>query len=524
MAASSVKGSLQRIDLVLLSMAAIFIYTLLFKFPFYPFYIEADQLIFLYNADRMLDGERIYADFFQFTFPGGQTLYYLLFLIFGPKFWLLPAATLAMGVASFWLLLRLGKILVPDWYGYVPAILFTFFGFRWFGLDGSHRTFSPLFVLGALLVLFKGRTPAHIFFAGILCALASFFTQQRGLVAAAAFCVFLLIDSFKLGSRCTAAIRDVVIFASGFVLSLFAMLGYFIYTAGWEIFIYSTLIYPSLFYHFHEQNNPGVFVTNFAGIFSMPGYWSRSIILPALFYGFAVPLSVIAFLITYLRFRKDYDWKFWRLPVMTAAVAGLSVLTTTNPSFLRYYHISAPALLLFAWLFWHFGVLRERKWIASAFAVILLIFAAVQAVRIQTNWDYVQIDAPRGRVYSTNIGQIHRYLWLLERTRPGDKVFEVYEPSVYFLLGLKNPTGYTQLYPSDYTRPEFVANALAQLRSDPPKFILWNNSYNKPDSERSSGDHLGPMAKWVQDEYRPASPIYNISEQPIQIWERKTQP
>jgi hypothetical protein len=301
------------------------------------------------------------------------------------------------------------------------------------------------------------------------------------------------------------------------------MLSYFIFTAGWEQFIHSTLIYPSLYYHFHEQNNPGTFLMNFSAIFSMPGFWSRSIIFPALFYASAVPFSVLAFFFVYLRSSKSRDWNFWRLPMMIAVVAGFSVLTTTNPSFLRYYHISAPSLLLLAWLLWYFGVFRGRQWPVAAAVVVLLMIAAAQAIRIQTHWDYVEIDAPRGLVYSTNIGQIHRYLWLLERTRPGDKVFEVYEPAVYFLLGLKNPTGYTQLYPSDYTRPEFVANALAQLQMEPPKYILWNNSYNKPDSERDPGDHLGPMADWIQREYRPASPLYTIGGQPIQIWERSTQ-
>jgi len=76
----------ETIDIVLIFLVIVLLYLFLFKLPGYPFYYENDQLIFLENADRMLNGEVIYRDFFQFTFPGCQVIYYLLFLVFGAKF------------------------------------------------------------------------------------------------------------------------------------------------------------------------------------------------------------------------------------------------------------------------------------------------------------------------------------------------------------------------------------------------------------------------------------------------------
>ena len=518
----SPRNTARTADLFLLLATVVFIYILLFKLPYYPFYFEADQLIFLYNADRMMAGERMYLDFFQFTFPGGQVLYVILFAIFGLNYWVLPLATLAMGAASFWFLLRASKLLIDGVYAYIPALLFTFFGFRWFGLDGSHRTFSPLFVLIAVYILLRGRTLTHLAAAGFFCALASYFTQQRGLVAVGSIGLFLLLDNYKRGWQWPAVIKESAALGGSFVISLAAMLAYFIVTAGWDNFVNATLVYPGLYYHFHEQNNPGVFLINFQKAWALPGISGKIAFLPALFYGFAVPLAVVAFLITYFRRRKLHDWEFWRGPVLVAFVTGFAVLSTTNPSFLRYYHMSAPSLILIGWMLHYYDVFGERRrQLITAAAAVLLLFAAFQAYRIQTNWDYLEIDAPRGKVYAINMDQIHRYHWLQERTRPGDPVFEVYEPFVYFLLGLRNPAGYTQIVPSDYTRPEFVQGALTDMRSDPPKFIIWNNNYNKLDAERDPGDHTGPLAEWVQSEYRPSSPVYNIAEQPIQIWERK---
>ena len=131
----------------------VFLYLLLFKLPFYPFYYETDTLIFLENADRMTRGEMMYRDFFQFTFPGCQVFYYVLFLIFGPQYWLAGAAAIITGAGSFLVCLLISKQLIKGPYAYLPAITYAFFGLRWFGLDGSHRVFSPLFVWIALPVV-----------------------------------------------------------------------------------------------------------------------------------------------------------------------------------------------------------------------------------------------------------------------------------------------------------------------------------------------------------------------------------
>src|SRR5690606_20534590 len=58
--------------------SAAFVYCLVFKFFATPILFEGDHLIFLYDADRMLKGDVLYRDFTQFTFPGGQFVYYVL--------------------------------------------------------------------------------------------------------------------------------------------------------------------------------------------------------------------------------------------------------------------------------------------------------------------------------------------------------------------------------------------------------------------------------------------------------------
>jgi hypothetical protein len=383
--------------------------------------------------------------------------------------------------------------------------------------------FSPLFVLIAIQVLLKGRSFLHIASAGFFCALASYFTQQRGLIAVASIGAFIIADNYYRGWRWKTAAAESATLVVGFTTSLAALCAYFVATAGFDTFVNSTLVYPSLYYQFNEQNNYGVFLVNLQSALNAGGPGQMLAILPALFYSFAVPLSIIIFAVVFFLKRKAHDWEFWRGPVLIAMVAGFAVFSMTNPSYLRFYQISAPCLVLVGWLLHYFGFSARRERLVFALTGLLLLFCAFQAYRIQTNWDYIEIDAPRGKVYALNSDQIHRYLWLQQHTTPGDAVFEVYEPLVYFLLDLRNPTRYTQIFPTDYTRPEFVAGAVEDLKKDPPRYILWDNSYNKPDSERVPGDHLGPLADYLQGEYEPTGPVYyvNPAQPPIQIWVRK---
>src|SRR5207244_672170 len=66
------------LDWLIIVASAVFIYLMVFKLPATPIVAESDSLIFLYEAGRILHGDVIYRDFFEFTFPGTQTLYALI--------------------------------------------------------------------------------------------------------------------------------------------------------------------------------------------------------------------------------------------------------------------------------------------------------------------------------------------------------------------------------------------------------------------------------------------------------------
>ena len=80
--------SWRQANVVFFVLAFCFLYLHLFIFPATPIYYENRPRWLLNDAKRMVEGEIIYRDFFEFVFPGSHTLYALFIAIFGPKYWI----------------------------------------------------------------------------------------------------------------------------------------------------------------------------------------------------------------------------------------------------------------------------------------------------------------------------------------------------------------------------------------------------------------------------------------------------
>src|SRR6266568_1050505 len=81
---------------------AAYLYVNLFVLPNIPYLLGGDQTYFWTDAQRMLFGERPYQDFFQFTPPGTDLFYFVLFKLFGPRIWVTNMVALGLGVALCW--------------------------------------------------------------------------------------------------------------------------------------------------------------------------------------------------------------------------------------------------------------------------------------------------------------------------------------------------------------------------------------------------------------------------------------
>ncbi len=184
-----------------------------------------------------------------------------------------------------------------------------------------------------------------------------------------------------------------------------------------------------------------------------------------------------------------------------------------------------PGLIVFVWLVDHFSkrikLLQKAPLVLAIGTAIAAILGLTQAIRLQST-SYSHLGTPSGALAYLPAPIIDgRYKFLLANTKPGDMVYEAYQPYIYFPLLLRNPTKYGQIWDTDYTRPEHITETIEALMSNPPRYILWNNNYNKTPDTRGPGDHIGPLSDSLLQHYSPVGEVVDIPEGKIQVWERR---
>lgn len=498
--------------LIYVAVAFAYLYLTLFRLPATPVFFENDHFIQMYDAVRIMDGQIMYRDFFQFTFPGTAVWYTALFALFGQKIWLVNATIVLLGLMLTWTLLAISKKLMTGVSIYIAPSLFLFFGFRWFGMDGGHRLFSCLFATLAILVILQAVDLKRLALAGTFAAMSAFFTQNRGVGIAAAIIVFLAWFYFFHGAERSAreSLSAILTFGLAFSFVLFAMTGYFMATAGPAAFVESTMLFARN-YNADPINNSSLYFQFWSDL--LTGRANLASLPVDLFYFLLVPTVYIVSVVYMVRSPAA---SLRRRQIMLLSSAGLFLfLVTTGLSAVRLYHVSIPGLALFA-LF----LSRFPKY-AAAITGLIVVAAFGLAIWGQVRTYPPPVSLPTGTVVAMSDAAAERFVWIDANTDPGDYVFESFRSVINFPLMVQNPTSVPMLRDNNYTPVHQAHQVLRELTERPPKYILWNGDWSKPTAARSPDDNLGPIFEFLQSNYTfrvAPPPIYGI---PVEIWERK---
>lgn len=496
-----------KLDFVFIFFCAVFLYLHLFVLTA-PILYEEDHLIFIADAWRMSRGESLYKDFFQFTFPGAQLLYLAFIQLFGTKIWIINVIIFLQGMAHAVIGLAISKHLFGDkWIAYLSSALFLSFGFRWFGIDGSHRMLSPVLIALAILILLRQRTLGRIFLAGLFCALASYITQQRGFIVVAAIALFLLFEAVKNKAGWKKLFAEQIVLGGAFAVSLGLLLLPFIISTGAEKFFDYTIFYIKNYVK--EPSNYAAFGMYFSKTLEQGAMMAAV----AMFYYCLIPLVyLVAF---FFLWRKKYQPE-----VLLIALTGCALaITTFAPTPFRLFQISLPAIIILVWLISLIKI--ETEPFIRAAVIGLVIFGCVLGFRLQTAWEKNYLDAPTGKTVFLSPVAIERYKWLRENAAEGDYVFEVYQTAVNFPLLLPNPTQVTFLLDTGYTPQWMVDLAIQNLEQKKARFIVWDGNFSKEPQQRLEGDHLAPLYDYLRANYELRQNFTPYSGRAMQVWERK---
>ena len=506
--------SVRTLEIAFLLACLVWLYLVLFIPPFTPIHLAGDGPIYLNDAKRMLAGEVLYRDFFQFSTPGTDLVYYALFKLWGPRLWLPNAVLLMVGLAFVWLSVLISKRLMSPRLALLPGAALLTIGFGTH-LEPTHHWFSGLAVVAAIAVLIDRQTVARIAAAGALCGVALCFTQFRGLMALLGFAVFVFWSWRRKKAGRPALLKSLALLFGAFLAAVVAVNAYFLWEAGVQQFLYCTVIFGTKYYSAQASYN-----TLRAFTEPLPAIppWGNLLLANSWFFIFSfIPLIYILFFARYGREARRRPLVPWAR-LMLLGIVGLFLFLSIAPapSLLRTYAGALPGLILLGW-FLDCPDRLNRTLVGLLTLVIVL--AAVKGIqRSQFAWRGI-LHTSQGSMAILDPQAYQEYRWLNEHTKPQEYVFDSARGQVYFYLDLRNPARVPFITNTDYTRPEQVADVLQGFKTHKVRYVLWEADVLGPaPSERNpGGDHLEPLRAYLRSRYHVVKAFggYQL------IWEKK---
>jgi hypothetical protein len=485
-----------RYDAGVLLGSGIYLYLNLFSLEGTPFLLGGDEQVFWMNALRMLHGELPYRDFFEFTPPGADLVYFGAFTLLGPRVWAPNVVQLVLGITLSWLCFHIARSIMRPAQAALTAALFITLDFgKW--LDATHHWFSLLAVLAALAILMNERTSTRVLISGALLGLASFFTQTRGVGAALGIAGFLLWDGFRTKAPWRNWGERPLQLLFSFVLMWGILSSYFIFEVGISRLLYFQITYV-LQYVTDESHN----------------------LYPEEHDPLRWPLR---YLLVYLALPIVYALSLWRcrkvsrdasppdvrrIALLVFAGLGMFLEVVQSPNSLRVDSIAAPGMILLVWLMaaWaaQMRIYAPLRKFAPALIWVGLICLSGRQIWHRNVERAVILDLPAGRTATTaQAGE--KLAWLARHTTPGELFFQSSYQSLYLPLALRNPAFD---FLDRYTSPEFVDLDIRRLQATRVRYILWS-PLDRP--------RFPKFEQFLSERYRR---IWTFSDQD-EIWEVK---
>lgn len=494
---------------VVVTLSCIFVYLQVFALPCAPRLASGDQAIYLHNATRMLNGEMIYRDYDHFTFPGTDVIYAALFKCFGVLAWIPQAVLIVLGASLVGLIIFVSQKLMSGASAYLPALLFISLPFSSY-LDATHHWFSLVATMAALAILLRDRTPGRLALAGALAGIATFFTQSMALLIVG-FALFLLWERVRTREAWLELSKKEASLVVGFLATITACLAYFVRSVGAGTIFQYTIIFVARYYPSDWFNNWRVYLTGRPQLHA----WTTWFDGPAfLLIHLIVPFVYCVFFVVYaVKIRKQPSTDSRRLVLVNVAGLFLFLTVASAPAYSRLYAVSPPALVILVWFLASTPKL-SRLWLRLAWLTVFIMLIA-RPLMMQIRWK-AYLDLPTGRTAFYDPLLHEKCKWMSERTHPSDYFFG--DHLLSFALQLRNAGRVPFLRPTDYSRPEEVADAIQGLEKFHVRFVSWyiGLDYEKDAARHPEGNHLAPIRLYLREHYHLAQTFSNGD----QMWER----
>lgn len=451
--------------------------------------VNGDEGIALQGAQRILQGQVLYGDFFSFYTPGSYYWNAALFKLFGSSFLVARRALAAEGGALCVLTYQLSRRFAPQW-----GAIFASYALAVAGLPTAFRALhnwdSTFFV--ALGTYFGTRfieRPSAIWSSalGLCVGVAFLFDQSRGVGLILGIAAAVLVFTFSR-PRTLLTARYAAALAAGASAPLSITLTYF----GAHHALSATLtdwVWPIFHY---PAANQYAFGYSFSGIARQPIFSNRALSTAIAAYIFAPffivsALAVLVFAVfafgAALSIRGSFEPVKWRALAFISAIASGLVVSTMVTGRREFFHLNfiSPLLyVIFAFLLVGYDLhSRAANTLRNLFTFMLAF--SLTSFGITALWQPVtahdELFTQRGAV---------RMFQMDAGLAMASGVFEIgepalvypHEPMYYFLTGTHSAIRFDFLQHGMNTPAEFQ-QAAADLAANPPRLVLFQSAFRQ---------------------------------------------
>ena len=443
-----------------------------------------DGGVFIYGAERVLDGDVPSHDFIELQGPGSFYWLALFFKIFGATTLTARAVLFATGIATVLLVFYLARRLSPGITTGVFAALFVLVtGLPLMVVNSPHYD-SNLFALAAVAVFVSverriacgGASERSIFVllfaAGLLAGITSCCLQQKGLNLVLAFVVCLGILHRRPGLRLAA------ILCSGYACVVAVELSLYAAAGALHDLIYVNLLWPLSTYQSVNAAPYGfplweIWFPNWFQVLRADFVFPVAIILTAalsLPFLLILTLPLLLALLAYFS-RARFSWRAW-LPYVLSGYA----LWAAEIHRLDMGHLRNGSVILIVLFFALCEIQSAKAWrrVAATVAACILLNGAADLFGAMVQ--HTPIHSRRGTLFGNKPDAALDFL--LTHTAPGEPVFVYpYQPIYYFLAGVRNPTRFSSLMYHINTDAQFQ-EAVRDLERKKVRYVLWDTGFS----------------------------------------------
>lgn len=501
----------------LLVSAVAFVYLL----PFFRYTsLNADEGIVLQGAQRILEGQILYRDFFSFYTPGAYYWTALLFRLFGNSILVPRLALLIYGAALSGIAYCLARRICGTWASVFLAYLTTLITLP-FSFYVQHNWEST--VLAALATLFLVRLTElssvhNWFFAGLLVSLTALFEQSKGggLFLGAALGLVLLARRRNLVMTRKSVTAAAIGFALPFVVvfsyfashhALFAMTDDWL----WPLRHYSLVNHvPYGFFPLSPGQADRIHST--AWIWRTFIWFSLSplMLIPAL------PFLALGFVWFQARLlRGPADSVRAHFVLVGSILSGLFIGVLISRRDAGHVIYLLPLFILpLGWLIegrllrsWLLPKIRPVvvAWVLLSFSMLGL------SMFFEPLNGHDRINTRRGSLRTDGIDTVFQYVQ--SHVTPGSKIFVYpYQPLYYYLTATSNPTTF-DYFQTGMHSDEQLAEAIRQLERDQTPAVLFTTSFSEiihipwPNTPLNVVGRKDLMADFIARHYRPCASL-----------------